>query len=144
MVVVLCTVYLGCTIQQKQQKDKQKNEIVILKTFQPRAPSLFSGNYRDMMDSLFFLSVCLSFFLFFKQQKSLSQKQTDTIYIISEFTAAQTSSPVGVSNPTCEENDRLLFVSNIQKDRHKKVGPSRKHASRGPVWTPVWNPNHTL
>lgn len=77
----------------------------------PELPVYFRRNYRDTMDSVSFF---LFFFLAFLGKKIHSHRNRQTEFTSPlEFTAAQTSSPVGVSNPTCQEIDGLLSISNI-------------------------------
>lgn len=87
----------------KVQKTKKKVIIINPKYLVP--PYLFS----------FFLFACL---LYYKKKKK-SQEETDTIYITSEFTAAQMSSATGVSNPTRHGSRRGLSASNSSSDRRR-------------------------
>lgn len=64
--------------------------------------------------------------------KKKSQEETDTIYITSEFTAAQMSSATGVSNPTRHGSRRRPPASDCSSD------PRRSRAGRSSGCVCVW------
>lgn len=74
----------------------------------------------------------ISLFFFFCPssllKKNISQEETDTIYITSEFTAAQMSSATGVSNPTRHGSRRRPPASDCSSD------PRRSRAGRSSGW----------
>lgn len=103
----LCSVLFILCVQVNNKTDRaEKNEIIIViiikkqTKFEPLAPCLF---FRELQHN------GLS-----SLQKSHSHRNRQTQFTSPlEFTAAQTSSPAGVSNPTCREINGLLSVSNI-------------------------------
>lgn len=105
-------VYHLSWMSQLNKKEQEKTEMIIILNNNVPPAAYFLWNYQDTTESVcLFLFVFFLLFFFFLQ-KSSSQELTDTIYI----TSAQTSSPVGVSNPTRQKNDtsdRLLFVPDI-------------------------------
>lgn len=79
----------------------------------------------------------ISFFLFcfvfacLLYYKKKSQEETDTIYITSEFTAAQMSSATRVSNPTRHGSRRRPLLPPTVRQIHGEADPGGAAGGRG-------------